>query len=287
VQIAEYVGGRQRIVRHVGSAHSEAELGVLLARARVLLEPCGQSVLDLGVEPTPVVMALLAVPAAQPGLFDAAGEAGLVRASAARVVSTDARVLFEALAGLYSSLGFDAVGDEVFRDLVIARVVEPSSLLDTARVLTDLGRAPASYATMKRTLTRAVATGASTGADAGAEAAARGGSYRDQIAALCFTHALTSGDVSLVLYGTTTLYFEAEQEDDLRKVGYSKERRVDPKSWSGCWSTGRASRWRSDASPATGPRPPPSSRSSRRSPNATRWPRWSWSPTPGCSRART
>ena len=26
----------------------------------------------------------------------------------------------------------------------------------------------------------------------------------------------------------TTLYFEAEKEDALRKVGYSKERRVDP-----------------------------------------------------------
>ncbi len=26
----------------------------------------------------------------------------------------------------------------------------------------------------------------------------------------------------------TTLYFEAQKEDDLRKVGYSKERRVDP-----------------------------------------------------------
>ena len=28
--------------------------------------------------------------------------------------------------------------------------------------------------------------------------------------------------------GVTTLYFETEREDDLRKVGYSKERRVDP-----------------------------------------------------------
>ena len=28
--------------------------------------------------------------------------------------------------------------------------------------------------------------------------------------------------------GVTTLYFETEKEDDLRKVGYSKERRVDP-----------------------------------------------------------
>jgi len=39
---------------------------------------------------------------------------------------------------------------------------------------------------------------------------------------------VTSGDVSLCLYDVTTLYFEADKEDDLRKVGYSKERRVDP-----------------------------------------------------------
>jgi hypothetical protein len=129
--------------------------------------------------------------------------------------------------------------------------------LDTARVLTDLGRRPAGYATMKRTLARAVAAAAGpdtqgakgtenidrTQAVDSAEAAGEGGeggaagapardrrgpSYRDQIAALCFEHAVTSGDVSLVLYDTTTLYFEAEYEDDLRKVGYSKERRVDP-----------------------------------------------------------
>ena len=34
--------------------------------------------------------------------------------------------------------------------------------------------------------------------------------------------------MSLCLYDVTTLYFEAENEDELRKVGYSKERRVDP-----------------------------------------------------------
>jgi hypothetical protein len=35
---------------HVGSAHTEVELGILMARARELLEPSGQDVLDLGVE---------------------------------------------------------------------------------------------------------------------------------------------------------------------------------------------------------------------------------------------
>jgi hypothetical protein len=56
------------------------------------------------------------------------------------VVSTDSRLLFEALAGVFTALGFDALGDQVFSDLVIARVVEPTSLLDIGRVLTDLGR---------------------------------------------------------------------------------------------------------------------------------------------------
>jgi transposase len=52
--------------------------------------------------------------------------------------------------------------------------------------------------------------------------------HPDQLAKLCFAHAATHGDVSLVLYDVTTLYWEAEKEDRLRKVGYSKERRVDP-----------------------------------------------------------
>ena len=94
--------------------------------------------------------------------------------------------LYDALAGIYASLGFDAVSDEVFRDLVIARIVEPTSLLDVDRVLAELGRTAASLSTRKRTLRRA-----------------RGGGYRDQIAAACFAHARTAGDVSLVLYDVT------------------------------------------------------------------------------------
>lgn len=128
-----------------------------------------------------------------------------------RVLKTTSPLLYEVLAGVYSSLGFDRVDDEVFRDLVIARVVEPTSLSDVDRVLAGLARVSVSLSTRKRTLRRCIGRG-----------------YRDQVAAACFTHAADVGDVSLVLYDVTTLYFEAEHEDDLRKVGYSKERRVDP-----------------------------------------------------------
>jgi transposase len=95
--------------------------------------------------------------------------------------------------------------------LVIARIVEPTSKADSLRVLADLGADTLSYKTIQRHLAKV-----------------HTGKYRDAIAAKCFTHAADRGGLSLLLYDVTTLYFEAENEDDLRKVGYSKERRVDP-----------------------------------------------------------
>ena len=216
VQIAESVGGHRRIVAHVGSAHTETELGLLMERARELLEGVGQGEFDLGLDPV-VPRAGLLGRRSVPVLFGEPGReaGGLVPVSPPRVVGTCARLLYDALSVVFDSLGFDALGDAVFRDLVIARIVEPTSILDTPRVLRDLGVRPASDKTMRRTLARA--------------AAGEGpGAYRDKVAEVCFAHALTSGDVSLCLYDVTTLYFEAEKEDELRKVGFSKERRVDP-----------------------------------------------------------
>ena len=49
--------------------------------------------------------------------------------------------LWDALAHAYGVLGFDAAagGDEVFRQLVLARIIEPTSKLDTLRVLSEVG----------------------------------------------------------------------------------------------------------------------------------------------------
>jgi hypothetical protein len=107
VQIAQYVGGRQRIIKHVGSAHTEAELGVLMARARELLEDTAQGVLDLDVEPTLPVVRLVTAPS-ELALFEVgeAPAANVGRDGPGRVVGTDCRVLFEALAAVYAELGF-------------------------------------------------------------------------------------------------------------------------------------------------------------------------------------
>jgi hypothetical protein len=194
----------------VGSARDEATLGLLMQQARDLLEDDMQGVLDLGMQ-VPQRAARLVPAPTLPVLFG--GQPGPPRrgVAPARVMRTSSRLLYDTLAAVFDGLGFGVVGDDCFRDLVIARIVEPTSLLDVDRVLAELGRVSASLTTRKRTLRRA-----------------QSGAYRDQIAEACFAHACTYGDVSLVLYDVTTLYFEADKEDDLRKVGYSKERRVDP-----------------------------------------------------------
>ena len=186
MQIAERRDGRNHIVEHVGTARSEAELAVLIAEANRRLRP-GQEVLDLGIDDDP-----------------GPGRAGVI-------TGKRSAVLWQALSSVYTRLGFDVVGDEAFKQLVLARIIEPTSKADSLRVLEEIGVEHVSLRTMFRCLKRA-----------GVE------DYRSQVASACYEHASTSGDISLCLYDVTTLYFEAEQEDELRKVGYSKERRVDP-----------------------------------------------------------
>ena len=58
------------------------------------------------------------------------------------------------MCGVSDILGFESAtkGDSVFRDLVLARIIEPTSKIDAGRVLTEVGIEPASYATLKRRL---------------------------------------------------------------------------------------------------------------------------------------
>lgn len=96
---------------------------------------------------------------------------------------------------------------------MLARLVEPTSKLDSIRVIGELGLSPAHRNTFTNALRRCAEK-----------------DYRERIAGACFQHAWSEhgGDLSLLMYDVTTLYFETDTEDDLRKVGFSKERRVDP-----------------------------------------------------------
>ena len=169
-----------RSIEHVGSAHDEAGVAALRVAAEQRMA-AGQQELDLGV----------------------AGRAG---SAPLPITSSRAAHLWDALCQAYRVLGFDAVGDEVFRQLVCARIIEPTSKIDSARVLSEAGIAAASYSTINRRLPLYAK-----------------GTFRQQLSTKCAAHA-ELGPATLVLYDVTTLYFETDAGDGFREPGFSKER---------------------------------------------------------------
>lgn len=149
VQEARRVAGRDEVVEHVGSAHTDAELGLLIEHAN-RINNAGQEKFDLDVPAT--LTSMDSVASWRPDAAPAALPGPAVVAGPGRAVGTSSRVLFDALADVYDQLGFDVLGDRVFRDLVIARIVEVASKRDSIRILTDLGAEPLSYRTIQRHL---------------------------------------------------------------------------------------------------------------------------------------
>jgi len=185
VQIVHSNRRGSREIAHIGSAHSPAEVEVLKTVARQRLH-ANQDTLDL--------------------------DDGRLGDHEAPIVSSQARHLWEVLSTAYQVLGLDRAcgGDEVFTLLTLARVIEPTSKLDSIRVLTEVGIAAPSYPTIKRRLS-VYATP----------------EWRDALASVCAAH-VGLGPATLVLYDVTTLYFETDEGDGFREPGFSKERRLEP-----------------------------------------------------------
>jgi hypothetical protein len=184
VQIVHSNRCGSREIEHIGSAHTPAEVDVLKTVARQRLH-ANQDTLD----------------------FDD----GQLGDEEAPIVASQARHLWDTLTVAYQVLGLDhACPDEVFYQLVLARVVEPTSKLASIRVLEELGIAAPSYPTIKRRLP-AYATE----------------EWRQALAGACAAH-VGLGPATLVLYDVTTLYFETDEGDGFREPGFSKERRLEP-----------------------------------------------------------
>ncbi len=159
VQIVYSSRRGSRDIEHIGSAHDDAQLELLKAAAKQRLA-AGQGELDLGLD------------------------AGADRGGPLPITSSRMGHLWDALSRAYRVLGFDAATDtdEVFRALVLARIIEPTSKLDSLRVLEEAGIDPPSYPTMNRRLP-VFATDR----------------WRQALAAACAAHAVL-GPASLVLY---------------------------------------------------------------------------------------
>ena len=181
VQVVHKYAGRIVSLKHIGSAHTEGQLHALLALAQDQLHRN------------------------QPSLFPETQKSLMLTL---RRSSSD--LLFRVLRTHYHALGFDALDDVDFVHLCVARMVEPTSKLDSVRVLADLGITGLTKDRLYRCLKRIIT-----------------GNYRAVIQQACFAASSTQA-LTLVLYDVTTLYFETQKDDAYRKSGLSKERRLEP-----------------------------------------------------------
>jgi len=110
------------------------------------------------------------------------------------------------LGSIFDSIGFKEIKEPLFKAIVLARLTYPGSKLKTSEYMflhqgkkVDVGR-------IYRFLDRLHS------------------SYKERVEKIAFNYTRSVlGGLTVVFYDMTTLYFESEDEDDLRKIGYSKD----------------------------------------------------------------
>ena len=108
---------------------------------------------------------------------------------------------------IFDAIGFGKIRDGLFRSLVIARLVYPGSKLKTVDYLKRYQGISTSVYSLYRFLDKLR------------------NQYQGEVEQIAFNHTkkILKNRVSVVFYDLTTLYFETEDEDDLRKIGFSKD----------------------------------------------------------------
>lgn len=195
VQVVEKNGRNNRVVKHLGTARNELETRQLIVLAKQFIDEAR-------------------IKSGKVSFFDTRYSQSKMSSFLSRLVALGAydSVTFHFFNYFYQSLGFDEFNDDVFRDLVIARIVYPVSKARTRDWLeSKLGYGhnyslTALYRTMEKVYRL---------------------NYQKQLekSVWNFTTKTLSTNISVLFFDVTTLYYEAFDEDDLRRCGYSKDRK--------------------------------------------------------------
>ena len=186
IQILEKVAGKSILVKTVGSSSDPDEIEALFKKGKQLIPALkGQTSF----------------------YFDKDNEEQLVNLffNGIRELSLVGPELL--LGKLFDEIGFNAIKDELFRHLVLTRLCYPVSKLKTTDYLFKYKGVSIDVESVYRYLDKL------------------NNQQKEQIQNISYSHTLKvlNNEIRIVFYDVTTLYFEAEQEDDLRKTGFSKD----------------------------------------------------------------
>lgn len=187
IQIIDKSRGKYRVAHTVGSSADSDEVSYLLHKAYTLMPSLiGQSSINfLGDNTKTLIQSLRDVQTDQ--------------------VQVDGPE--KVFGKIFDDIGFGEIRQDLFRHLVITRLVYPGSKLKTIDYLErykgislDISKVYRFLDTLHREL-------------------------KDQIEQITFNYTkdVLGGKLAIVFYDMTTLYFEASDEDDLRIAGFSKD----------------------------------------------------------------
>lgn len=186
VQVIDTSGGKDRLIKSIGSTNQKEKLQELLKQARYFISNYTrqQEIQFEFVEDQKFLINL------KKGLKN-------IQMIGPELI----------LGKLYDEIGFNKIKEELFRDLVISRLVFPLSKLKTAEYLLRYRNISVEVNKIYRYLDKLE------------------DKQKEIVERISVDHTikLFGGKLSIVFYDVTTIYFESSQEDELRKAGFSKD----------------------------------------------------------------
>lgn len=186
IQVIQKVRGRYKVVKTVGCATTQHEIENLFYLAK-------QEIEELSL---------------QPKLFDSKYDIAVDKVFASLQNANIRTIGPEIIFGkIYDHIGFGVIDEEMFRHLVISRVAFPLSKLKTVEYLYRYQGTSLDIDSVYRFLDKL------------------NNKLKSKVEQIAFAHTkrVLNDNISVVFYDMTTLYFEASDEDDLRKTGFSKD----------------------------------------------------------------
>jgi len=186
IQILIKENGRNRLIKSIGCSTDPKELAIFNERAKQELERLrGQSSMFVFEKDIHI-------------------ESFISELSNAQIRTIGPELVF---GKVYNHIGYNKINSDLFRHLVIARLAFPLSKLKTIEYLYRYQGIIFDLDTVYRFMDKL------------------NSELKDQVEQISFKHTLKvlNGNLTIMFYDMTTLYFEASDEDDLRKIGFSKD----------------------------------------------------------------
>lgn len=184
VQVITKINGKSKLVRTIGSSDNITRVEELVQEGYKYIDTfAGQQITSFSDE-------------------------SIIVKSAFQRIYSHTEVGTELLLGkIFNDIGFNAIDDVIFKRLVLSRLTFPVSKLKTSDYLGKYHDLDYPVQQIYRYMDKLQST------------------QKELVQSISYTHTkkILGNEINIVFYDVTTLYFEIDQEDDLRKTGFSKE----------------------------------------------------------------